>query len=158
MSREFKPGDVAMAVRANDDGEFLVVRTRGDGDYWSAPRGWPASVSADAIREYRPLVVIDPEYREQVERLRSLLFGNSAHAHGITEMQAALREFADPKPPKPDEPTGLGGVVEDAEGLKWVRFADSEPNEKNWATGDAAFNRAYADIDAVRVLSDGVRP
>lgn len=126
MSREFKPGDVAMAVRANDDGEFLVVRTRGDGDYWSAPRGWPASVSADAIREYRPLVVLDPD-GPSANALR-MHMGTALAGMSMETFRQMLREFAEPKLSEP----GTWGVVEagcvhDRRRQNWVHHPDG-----NW--------------------------
>lgn len=154
MSREYQPGDVAMV-----DGSVMLRTREGwlfaalNGGSWSHAEG----SSADRVTSLaRPLVVIDPEDREQVERLRSLLFGNSAHAHGINEMQAALREFADPTPPKPDEPTGLGAVVEDEAGDRWVRITLGAA--RRWQRVGWPDKRArFAAIDAVRVLSDGVQ-
>lgn len=70
-----------------------------------------------------------------------------------------LRNLADQieaqtRPPKPDEPMGLGTVVEDAEGHRWVRLhsGDGVP----WC-GGLNKHREYAAIDAVRVLSVGVQ-
>jgi hypothetical protein len=90
-------------------------------DGWS--RIWPLDDTIFArYQNARPLVVIDPEDREQVERLTKALV-EAAYRHSnvvvsdqasTATRQAALREFADPKPPKPAEPTGLGAVVEDA--------------------------------------------
>lgn len=154
MSAEWKPGDVAVV-----DGIVSVVR---------------------------PLVVIDPEDREQVERLavayttvESARSGDeyrawenrSAEARGriVDGLAAALREFANPTPPKPEEPTGLGAVVEDADGARYVR--DYERGAMPWALTkrtdtngehvdayDSKARRSYADIAAVKVLSEGVTP
>jgi hypothetical protein len=103
MSREWQPGDVAMLTTPKGD-RRAVHYTDGwedfEGAWWDDTRNLPA----------RPLVVIDPEDREQVERL-----ARDHHASGhiaawgamhentraglVDEMQAALREYADPKPP-----------------------------------------------------------
>lgn len=121
-----------------------------------------------------PVVVISPEDREQVERLavayatvESARSGDeyrawenrSAEARGqITDsLSAALREFANPKPPKPDEPMGLGAVVEarcgcQAELRRFVRQGDVDPDDP-WEAHCGW--HVYADLDAVRVLSPG---
>lgn len=104
-----------------------------------------------------PVVVIDPEDREQVERLVASLGALSFSVWGcgaVSAMQAALREFANPKPPKPEEPTGLGAVVVDALGGRWVR---TDPGAVAWTEWDHPVTRAaYRNIDAVKVLSPGV--
>lgn len=103
-----------------------------------------------------PCVVIDPEDREQVERLwRAWTTLAPEHRLAQDNMHAALREFANPKPPKPAEPTGLGAVVEDAEGERYVRRDDSCPPVWVHATG-GSLPRSWKSLDAVRVLSEGV--
>jgi hypothetical protein len=111
------------------------------------------------------VLVISPEDSEQVERL--------AHALGQAEavyarpsdvtlhynpelMQAALRSLL--APPKPDEPTGLGAVVEDQRGEWWVRDKTTTTvNHWKRARGEDGGRRyPYADIAAVRVISLGV--
>ena len=61
-------------------------------------------------------------------------------------------------PPKPAEPTGLGAVVEDANGSQYVRLATKD--DAPWhlqPEGPIGFNaHPYHEIDAVRVLSEGV--
>lgn len=162
--REWKPGDVAMALGTTRP--FVVVRHRGDPDYWSAADGWwPVAVNQVAL-DYRPLIVIDPEDREQVERLHNLWLREPDA--GFRCLQAALREYADPKPPKPpkpDEPTGLGAVVEDAEGVLWMRV---DPHPGRGFSEVAAWRsrvplavpreNRWSKVDAVRVLSEGVQP
>lgn len=106
----------------------------------------------------RPVVVIDPEDREQVRRLGQSLLAHEDMQRATTEnVQAALRSLI--APPKPDEPTGLGAVVEDSEGHLHVRTGrDYAP----WVGGrynpSIGRGRPWSDIDAVRVLSDGVQP
>lgn len=157
MSREWKPGDVAMR-----DGELAFLTDRGVWR-WSTT-GLPC-LAQDHARS-RPLVVIDPEDREQVEqliRLQDIAFDGSARdpviAADVRDMQAALREFADPKPPRPEEPTGLGAVVEDAAGELWLRSylpgEDADVLGKPWKNGPVCKN--WQIVDAVRVLSEGVQ-
>lgn len=150
--RKWKYGDVAMVV--NYGGEEKVVRY-GHG-HWVFVDG---STMPEGETNARPLVVIDPEDREQVERLGELFSSRRDRFVGVLwrdAMQAALREFADPKPPRPEEPRNLGAVVEDAEGRVWLRgrrtlsFAD-------WidASGEND-DRQWGSINAVKVLSDGI--
>ena len=123
-------------------------------------------VQDEIVTSWRPLVVIDPEDRESVERLIRLWgqqFDSWTPEPSGTNgdrMQAALREFANPTPPKPDEPTGLGAVVEDAEGKRWIRSADHgrDPWHSN---GSRQINgrtwHMWSDLNVVRVLSEGVQ-
>lgn len=118
--------------------------------------------------DFKPeYVVIDAEDREQAERLAKALVeaafkhGNLPVAHnGIhgDTVQAALREFANPKPPRIDEPAGLGAVAEDAEGRRWVYCG---PGKYPWARCVGGYDGDWSNwesIDAVRVLSEGVLP
>lgn len=181
MSREWKPGDVAM--RTGADGSTvtsLVVRAdrrridcwdnHGEADHWHHSNGgWNTIPDDPAFGTYRPLVVIDPDSPADCERLAQAWeaqkfadLGSVAMTLAAYRMQAALREFADPKPPKPDEPTGLGAVVEDADGQRFVRVCTLHPNRKatEWraasASDVAGTNVEWDQIDAVRVLSEGV--
>lgn len=68
-------------------------------------------------------------------------------------MQAALREFANPTPPKPEEPTGEWAVVMDANGNVWTRM-----NDVHWSSAASPNNRqTWGELDVVRVLSEGVQ-
>jgi hypothetical protein len=109
---------------------------------------------------------IDPEDREQVEQLAKVMddeFARRGWANQSTPdpdvvdaIQAALREFANPTPPpKPEEPTGLGAVVEDAEGERYVN--DGLGHWLRLGQGNGFFGHwTYTDVPAVRVLSEGV--
>ena len=68
---------------------------------------------------------------------------------------AAVSEVlnVDITPRKPAEPTGLGAVVEDAEGERWVQFSSKTGN---WWRNRQGQHQRWADLDAVRVLSEGV--
>lgn len=142
--------------------------------------GCHALVHDRAVIGVRPLVVIDPEDREQVERLAiaytviaSARSGDEyrawenrskeARARIRTELAAALREFANPTPPKPDEPTGLGAVVEDERGRRFVRI-DPEDARFPWVLArdpkSNAFNWTdFGGLDGaerITVVSEGV--
>lgn len=108
-----------------------------------------------------PVVVIDPEDREQVERLVGVFSSQrdwwaDTRRQRSNAMQAALREFANPKPPKPEEPTGLGAVVEDV-GDVWIK---TETEGAGWCPSGGSGTvryRCWGDFSpAVRVLSDGL--
>ena len=154
---EFTPGDVVVHPKYGRG----IVQTKGFVEF--ADVGDYADLR-DVAADLRRLVVIDPEDRAQVERLVRAFpdeWGfeqdEEAFRECTEDVQAALREFANPKPPKPAEPTGLGAVVEDAEGSKWVR-SERWP-EQPWdpcGVRDGGF--PWEHIDAVRVLSEGVQP
>lgn len=146
MSREWKPGDV---VRL---GNNVAMRVEQDSDaYFISPIGthW-----RDCEHSARPLVVIDPEDREAVERLARDLVGFDFDLV-VERLQAGLRKFMDPTPPRPDEPKGLGAVVEDEDGTPWVR-CENVDLDPHWYARNK--KRDWHQIDAVRVLSEGVQP
>lgn len=170
----FKSGELAYGVRRED--EWAHVGDFGGGSAYDDIGGFevvcPARVSAadDPDR----LVIVDPENREQVERLlsailvhqpRELVTGDRNVWNGqfVDALTAALREFASPTP-KPEEPTGLGAVVEDEKGQRWLRWwtpgHGKHPSQgRPWqCSNGGGSDRAYADITAARVLSEGVAP
>ena len=57
--------------------------------------------------------------------------------------------------PKPEEPKGLGAVVLDRTGMRWVRFT-TFADGCHWAADGSATNATYREIDVVEVLSEGV--
>jgi hypothetical protein len=158
------PGDVALVTWRAQGKEHTDVRIRAKsasvGDVWWGGNGWIGDASAKGARR---LVVIDPEDREQVEALCRAEAAEyevrltALQPEEITAMQAALRSLiADPKP---EEPLGLGAVVVEPDGKRWVRIesADSsEPwREKPWACGPVRCH--WQGVDAVKVLSEGVQ-
>lgn len=109
----------------------------------------------------RQLVVIDPEDLEQARRLRKAFRDEGGHAlgaDGVAAMQRALRSLN--KPPKPDEPTGLGSVVEDSNGTSWI--LTNPRGEWKWQPANAGagqakhFFRHWDEIDVIRVVTTGV--
>ena len=164
MTREWKPGDAAV-VKCDDlvcpmlehkallgkSGRWYLLEI---GEYWEEHGAEPV----------RPLVVIDPEDREQVERLTQTYLRDYdgvdtvAQVGEVDSMQAALRSLV--APPKPEEPTGRYAVVEDSEGIEWCRI-DSVIGAFCWQRlgqpGRAETSYAkWSGINAVRVLSKGV--
>lgn len=118
----------------------------------------------DALRDVLGLVVIDPEDREVVRRVMdaysevaSAGLYSTAPKVSVEQMQAALRSLL--APPKPQEPTGLGAVVEDAGGVRWTRVESTDLTRNPWYPADDADKQPaeYHTIDAARVLSEGVQ-
>lgn len=155
--RDWKPGDVAVV-----EGSVMLRTGRGwlfaalNGGSWSHAEG----ASADRVTSLaRPLVVIDPEDREQVERLSDLrkrIDHSGENLMHWEDMQAALREFADPTPPKPDEPQGLGAVVVDESEVEYIHLGAGL-----WVYGTTdgpSCGYEWPHVHAVRVLSEGVTP
>ena len=152
MSTQWKPGDVAMVIR-EDGTESRAIMSR-----WSSH--WHAFESGAQIVDARPLAVIDPEDKEAVERLSSLTEANGGptfFAGDVGKLQAALREFANPKPPRPEEPMGLGALVEAIYDNRFVHVGDG-----GWQRIEKSGRRSalctYQEIDVVRVLSEGYLP
>lgn len=152
MTREWKPGDVALAKY---DGEppmlYVYSKVFGKDEHrWQNAMTGRHSYTFEAADWHRSLVVIDPEDREQVERLRDYCWRGGT----VDDWQNHLREFANPTPPKPDEPTGLGAVVEDADGNRWVLYTTPDSTAP-WCDGMTSYE--WDEVDAVRVLSEGVQ-
>lgn len=154
MSGEWNPGHVAIVMRNGRE----VVAMRYD---TGAESGWryQAAVgvafdhfSPDPGTKPRPLVVIDPDDDEHVERLTLALEGNAFRS----EVQAALRSLV--TPPKPEEPRGIGAVVEDADGAQWV-LVDRRNGVAGWRHVDSTLVRPWAFYESIavaKVLSEGV--
>lgn len=173
----WKPGEIWVAiVRSWTPGECYAVRYD-SGWFWLEDSDY--FINDDEVRTpkhevqpLRPLAVIDYEDAEAVERLAEALYVCGLTVDGAQinptlgveagfkagmydRVAEALREFAQPTPPKPEEPLGLGAVVEDADGRKWLRYPGmfSEP----WSSPDLPSFK-WSDIAAVKVLSEGLLP
>ena len=154
---DWKPGDVALV-----EGHVSVMARNGA---WQ----WADGFTTIPLGPVRRLLIIDPEDREQVERLIEVMAQakvwavipqevDRIAAYRADQMQAALRAMLEPpQPPKPEEPLGLGAVVRDADGVSWVRvFPDGGPAK--WRRLGAGTNQprsVWSAIDAVEVLSEG---
>jgi hypothetical protein len=150
---EWKPGDVAL-VTPNANRQARCVSLRRD-DGWVCQHR--ASLTDGEVRDARPLVVIDPEDREQVERLVDALltanaFGSPFDDVRADRVQQALRSLI--APPRPE---GLGAVVEDAEGEKWVWLAQGAEGAHWHRVGFPEKRANWHQIAAVSVLSEGWR-
>lgn len=175
MRRDWKPGDVAMVSgQYAEDGVVAVLtgaasnlgwafcgrNQNGPVQCWSALNGGNATV-------IRPLVVIDPEVTKGGALLPGWLRNHAAEiagksAGGRASVSDDLRYIADqidrqayPSDPKPEEPTGLGAVVEDADGRRWVRAP--RDSRCDWHAQELGPTK-WAVIAVVRVLSEGVTP
>lgn len=153
----FKPGDVAIIKCSDGDWRPAFYTSTAMSGYsnWRFADGMLRDAGLSVAR---PLVVIDPESSADVERLTGALeqfiTSGDDYADGV---QAALREFASPTPPRPDEPTGLGAVVEDAEGYLWV-LNERALTDTLWWRRVGVATPHWSAISAVRVLSEGVQP
>jgi hypothetical protein len=144
MTHNWKPGDVM------DIDGFIGVY--GGDDRFHRP-GWPpCDVTSISGRRARPLVVIDPENREQIERLADV-FCHSPSSGWVDQMQAALRSLLEPEP---EEPAVWLAVVRDGNGDEWYRWADHE-DVNPWGHRQRIRNdRAWPDLPRpITVLSEG---
>lgn len=161
MTRDWKPGDVAIAC-----GDRMIRTVDG---WWSSESGQPRI--AYTITTPRALAVIDPEDRDEVEHFLDRYFTAYYASRTVCQpkpderhvdaLQVAFREYADPKPSKPEEPTGLGAVVEDSKGRLWLRVTTPGHSYAWRPEGNATDYddvRYWNGVDAVRVLSEGVQP
>jgi hypothetical protein len=151
----YAPGTVAMVETPHGP----TVCTMAAPDYHSKSAHWHVASSsgywlADGL-DARPLVVIDVEpgdLRCVVQNLRTR--ADYMRHIDAPATDALLRGVADQieaqtRPPKPEEPTGLGAVVEDAEGQKWLRDYDGYWRQRG-------LTAKWARVGAVRVLGEGV--
>ena len=109
------------------------------------------------LGRWTPVAVINPDDREAVERLADI-FCAYPSSGWVEQMQAALHEFANPTPPKPEEPMTWLAVVEDKDGFRWFTHRNDPTvnHETPWYCRDLEEYRDYADIAAVEVISEGV--
>lgn len=139
--REWKPGDVAAV------GGQRVFRHGGE-FAWTNDFGSRFATMTSLTA--RPLIVIDPEDREAVERLTEVYKtefyrGKSYEPQPSAEstaqrtdaMQAALRSLLTPE--RPDEPTLPGALVRERDQrVVWVRTTlGARPGEKSWRVAHA---------------------
>ena len=133
MTREWKPGDVALVRMGHGPqvsiwtGEFWAW-SKGDGPYEGVSHCHRSAVA-------RPVVVIDPEGRAEIERLRDMTLRLLKEHVGDYEddgftpaelanaMQAAFRALAEPSP---TEPTDATTRVTDRRENIWRLLADGE--------------------------------
>jgi hypothetical protein len=135
---------------------YLGGRVHADSSAWAAQ-------VLEALKDLG-LVVIDPEDREQVARIESDFASrmhwreSTLHDERRDALHATLRSLI--TPPKPDEPQGLGAVVELREVVyQWIRAIHVGGGD--WilhdSTGGTKGPVKYDDLEVVRVLSEGWR-
>lgn len=152
-ARDWQPGDVGIYASA-------IVIFGNKGWVW-AITGLSCMDQARVAKCARPLVMLDPEDREQVDRLAALVAREAIGSIPTNDAtQAALREFANPKP-RIEEPRGHLAVVEDADGMRWVNWRDPRQavvHNCPWISvhDSPGAAREWSDVNAVRILSDGV--
>jgi hypothetical protein len=112
--------------------QTVRVEGIGDGLQLEFSRNWVDANDGSGLREVdatdwrlsyqgRPLVVLDPENRGQIEHFHRVLFDShdgDRDSLGYSHTQAALRSLAERKP---QEPTGRYAVVVDSAGDEWIR-------------------------------------
>lgn len=107
--------------------------------------------------DVRPLVVIDPESTgADYERVWIALRDGRA-LQSRENLRTSLRSLIEP--PKPPEPTAMWSVVEEVNEDQWVRVLGPDFLDGWVRAGDLPSNgkwTCYADIPAVRVVSEGV--
>ena len=144
-ARHWQPGDVARIQYDRVD-QIGVVRRRvaagGALEFAYGSGGFDMVADETVGPAARPLVVIDPEDPQQVERL----YGALAARVGMATISEALRSLV--ALPKPEEPTDFAAQVRDRNGLRWVKLTGH-----SWLCEDGTQVGGYALVDAVEVLS-----
>jgi hypothetical protein len=169
---QWKPGDVGVAAT----GERFIVDSEGRCFWPGSEDARTVGVSGRPAPQDRPLVVIDPEDRPRVDQFTDILAAAGVEVGPVEvaryttptdsrihyrqafedKVQQALRSLI--APPRPEEPMGLGAVVEDADGVLWVQTGHDVTNP--WSHGSNGGHlqpRAYDKIDGPKVLFEGWR-
>lgn len=156
----YEPGTVAVATVRGVPNVRVIRRATGWAHDYVKRLGFTPDDELGRVTDIRPLVVLDladnpiggHEYA-RTELLRSLRAEQT-----LTGSWLADQIEQQTRPPKPAEPTGLGAVVEDARGDFWVYtgLRNAKDGETRlWFHGSLPAD--YADINAVKVLSEGVQ-
>lgn len=166
-SEMWDPGTVAKV-----GGVVSVLRqsTRSPLAYWAKSEG--PVYRHDEPGDVRPLLVLDPDdadqMREFADTFYTALSGRTRRdsARDADDMRVAVvTMLPKPTPVKPAEPTGLGAVIEDADGRLWLRvdwpkpWCLAAPNEREkFRDVIHGSHLPWDRVNAVRVLSEGVTP
>ena len=146
----YEPGTVAAATVMGVEG-VRVFRTD------DPARPWITALCEHRhgaeVTDVRPLVVLDIDAANP-DADRSLKIEHLVDALRKDGRYISNTYIADQieAQTKPAEPTGLGAVVEASDGQTWVR---RHPGGYAWVNGYQRWAE-YDDINAVRVLSEGV--
>lgn len=151
----WKPGDVA-SVRCDSSEWHTALRvkmTGGEGDVWvcSVSGAQPSRFVAEA----RPLAVIDLEDHDALDPVIDLIWGDRdpSDRPATWRVREGLKSLLF-TPPKPDEPQGLGAVVETANGDLYVR-SKTITTVAHWKPAKGGERRKYEHLNVTRVLNDG---
>jgi hypothetical protein len=155
----YPPRTIAMITLNVGGSERFAMRV----DTSSGP-GWRAITDSTAgstfhpdhfVESARPLVVLDRNSDEQMGNLIDSLVANGYSMGTRASVRNALAELL-PKV-KPDEPTGLGAVVEDNRGELWVRtpHVTGDPGDVNvWMDTHGEFSQ-WSEVSAVTIMHPG---
>ncbi len=139
MKREWKPGDVALVRVGTGDWEYGLLREDAE---WICQHIGPRHAWEEV--QAHPVVVIDPDSAEDVERVARAM--SNMGSFNPDHLADALRSLV--TPPKPDEPQGVFAQVRDDEGKRWVRLSGG-----SWQCEDGSQVGGYFLVSAVEVLS-----
>jgi hypothetical protein len=159
--REWQPGDLVSALVQSRPGRRIHLAFTGTEVHpWTALDSAGGTLADCIVSDARPLTVIDFDLwpgQESGPRAAELLRLAAEDSTGERHLLLAwLADQIDPGPPKPDEPTGLGAVVEDDQGHVWTRADESGMPWVSRHSGDIHWCR-WADVAAFEVLSEGVQ-
>lgn len=158
----YKPGTVAVATVRGVPNVRVMRRELSDSPYeWQSARSIAAMFAHHdrEVTDVRPLVVLDLDDPAKYVRALHATFPEASadwDDDDARNLKIADQIEAQTRPPKPAEPTGLGAVVEDAEGGHWVYLAKTRASTRCWRKYGVDRWAGYEDINAVRVLSEGV--
>lgn len=158
----WKPGDVAWVFGEEPSGrsaiEFSEAAIRTVDGKWSTANG---EVIDEWVFNARQMITVDPETLDfdLLERALNRWVEWSSLSHERAAIRYLL-SLLEPSSPKPDEPANWLSVVEDREGVQWYRWSVRPMDlDRAWISSwdeDRSDPVAYAAIDAVTVLSEGV--
>lgn len=151
---DYKPGQIAKAtVRGVPD---VTVILDGDSD-WCSPTRIAGCYfhGPDDVTDVRPLVVLD------LEGFNALALADTFRKMGFG---AIARQIEAQTRPAIEEPKGLGAVVEDERGDRWLRVCEHmgcnswAPVVSGSAEVEGGKRRYWSSITPVRVLPERVEP
>ncbi|HEY9395860.1 MAG TPA: hypothetical protein VIP58_17035 [Nocardioides sp.] len=158
MSTEYTPkgGDLAMITfggSINENGPAFYVVEMDREDRWVFPDGTeePASYPKSA----RPLLVVDPKDEDGVQALYDAIRKRQdVMPLTLEQVTTAVHDLL---APPPEEPKGLGAVVESFEGSVWVRGHHN--NRSPWVRTAFGEHRSWDEIPTpLTVLHPGYTP
>lgn len=151
MSQNYRPGTVVTAtVRRVPNTRAIRTTSVEEGEsMWVTPNsitGWRTHIAED-VTDVRPLVVLDLSEVQRGALVRLLRDDNFSPFS--RQESTRIADEIEALTPRPDEPTGLGAVVEVDGGVRFVRLPDGM-----WTSEDES--QPWHHLNVVRVLSEGV--